>query len=132
MRKLKSKIQILADMWKTIGILMFKEEKTQEEVDLLYICTEFFNSPAVSKFISLYEELSPAASESTEPLPVQNVYIPTTNTNTNTSSEEEGLALFTGMAVGGVLPVLGVTDNNIDTDLENSQLAEFHKLMEGI
>jgi hypothetical protein len=135
MRKLKSKIQILNEMWKTIGILMFKEEKTQEEIDLLYICTEFFNSAGVTKFINMFEQLTPQIGVPGISVPDQfNMpYTPQPDSHPSDAAINEGLAMFTGMAIGGVSPI-GNTFHSapVDTGLESTQMAEFHKMMDGI
>lgn len=134
MKRLRSKIQILNEMWKTVGILMFKENKTQEEIDLLYICTEFFNSSAITKFINLFETVSDTIDESS---PVSNLDFSsiaqgaiTNNPDQKENTKNEAFALFTGMAVAGLNPVVDLHPSDIDPAVEQAQMEEFHKMME--
>lgn len=125
----KSKIKSIQNMWKVMQELATKRDRTELEETTLKICTEFFICS--DDFIVMFEDCLEALEEGAVLVKKQEP-TSTPQPESRLDSQQESMAMFTGMAIAGITPTEGLLSHHhvdISSSLENQQIAEFHEMM---
>ena len=124
------KIRLLIEIRTVVDRLSSESDLSEKEQNLLTIGNATFDM--LKEYIDVYQSISNDASE----LPEIQEFIPeptpptppVRNERRDTRGENEGLAMVTGMAIAGILPVIPSQHHCVDFHMEQNQIEEFHHM----
>lgn len=121
-----SKIQLLIQMREIAELLSLRTSLNEQEQNILKVCEATFSS--LDGYLELFNKVTAKQVASQAAPPVQ----PSPSHNSQKVSPagvEEGMAMVTGMAIAGLLPVHLPPAHHVDPGLEDTQIQEFHSML---